>query len=1039
MRQTMRYTAMLIVIALWAAVTPSYSQATPQKPPVKPGSLTLDLHAYTAIYVAPLDSDVAYRMARVLQAEFAALYDVHLDIFKTLPQKQHRAILIGRAIVDQLGLIEASAFDAVKWDGYLIQARPHQVIIAGYAPPGTIYGVYAFLKQLGLSHYPWHFGGVMKRYTPLPKAQLAEFSVADKPFFELRDVLGQYDRGRFGSTMRQYTLGELKWARTQPLFKGGGYMGWDHTAGYLVPIQAHLGTHPEFYPMKHGTRIPPTTPTMQVGLCACHPEIEAISIQNALAWMQRQPTRRLFAITDGDQAGWRCPSCAQSDPAPHYYTDRNLRWVNAVARAIRQPYPDNRVLTLAYLDTVKPPLEAGLEPNALVFYAPWHWTSRATSSVGFDHPLNVTAMEEFIAWTRLFPGQIGVYDYTGPWVYGAAERIKLYAKHDVRWVYMNRARGNLLHWVASQLLWDPSLDVEALIAEFIHAFYGPAADVMQRYYRLRRDTMQRHTLTTFISTAVLQDSAFLEPARGLLRLAHQRLRDADIRTRMRGLEGLTDQLYWVLHAEIGMQAEVEPLRHDFELYLNWHEALWDDCDQLSCTPHQWAMRTRQFERRLQHLGLPQVVITSPAKADRTWALEQVKRYVEPYLQSLRRSTSSPETKKPARIVLSFTQPDEMKRWQAWSSEAHLTPTLTVKSIMGLHGEALVGVGATLALSQLPKTQRGRHAPTKGRFRLQRRFEPPLNGRHQRYISLHLHVSQPAPVTLFINENPALRSDLNLSAGEQIVRIDLNHFSRPHQPLADGLNIESITLDVWPQNRFYPYPETRDTDLLLSRLTLETTTPSPQVLPHRGQVIWMSHFRPNLRHRTGGQPQADGLRDMPRSQPERFRSSTPHRILSPIAAIVTEPSHDPVQAQAVTRLQRRLHHAYGVTLPVLRRSRRQPRLDNAWFLGPVAALAADRISFNDLDDISQGGFVIRARHGAIAIAGQTWADTQQGLSRYLHLHGIGAQTKHAKKSPFLHELYLIDKSTHPTSLQDRPSQETHRSREGIRAVQRHGSG
>jgi hypothetical protein len=122
------------------------------------------------------------------------------------------------------------------------------------------------------------------------------FSIADKPFFELRDVFGDRGQGRYGATMRAYTLGELKWARSQPALKDGGYIGWDHTAGYLVPIQTHIESHPEYYPTLRGATIAASTPTMKVGLCACRAGLEASTIKNALAWMDHQPDRRLLAL-----------------------------------------------------------------------------------------------------------------------------------------------------------------------------------------------------------------------------------------------------------------------------------------------------------------------------------------------------------------------------------------------------------------------------------------------------------------------------------------------------------------------------------------------------------------------------------------------------------------------------------------------------------------------------------------------------------------------------------------------------------------------
>jgi hypothetical protein len=102
---------------------------------------------------------------------------------------------------------------------------------------------------------------------------------------------------------------------------------------------------------------------------------------------------------------------------------------------------------------------------------------------------------------------------------------------------MNGPQGDLLHWVASQLLWDPELDVDALIAEFMAAYYGQAADAMQAYY-----TRQRDALTSFGSFAFFRDQVFLHQARLLLERAEQQTVDAKSQTRLRVLNGIINHL-----------------------------------------------------------------------------------------------------------------------------------------------------------------------------------------------------------------------------------------------------------------------------------------------------------------------------------------------------------------------------------------------------------------------------------------------------------------------------------------------------------------
>jgi hypothetical protein len=384
-----------------------------------------------------------------------------------------------------------------------------------------------------------------------------------------------------------------------------------------------------------------------------------------------------------------------------------------------------------------------------------------------------------------------------------------------------------------------------------------------------------------------------------------------------------------------MQTDIETLRRDFDLYLRWQEQLGEACDRTGCSQDQQTSRIAALKKRLKSLGLPDVTLTSTAKADWQRATEQARHQFDLNLRNRAAGILQRVSTPPSRRTLAFMGPDEAQQWQTWASDEHLSISIKKQSRTGLHGDQLQGVEAALPLSQLPTAARGRLRVHAGHIQLRRRFEPALDGRGQRYLNLHLQVSHAVPVTLYINEKSALRSDINLYPGEQIVRIDLRNFSRPGHEVTEVPSIASITLEVWPQDLFYPYPETRDVDLLLLGLTMDSTPPTPNVLPYPGKVIWLSHFRPNVPHAGRGVGSMGvGLTYMRGSREERFRSSTPHRVLSPIAAIVMHPSDAPAEAQTALSLQRHLKAAYDIELPVLKRSRAQAPsyLSNAFFLG-----------------------------------------------------------------------------------------------------------
>ena len=505
-------------------------------------------HLQTIVVAAdahPADRQVAELLSKRLEQ----LYGVRATIKMGNADGLSSGILVGRAAVIAAGKITLKELEAVKSDGYVIKADSDGVSLAGYAPQGTIYAGYALLRRLGLKIYPWYPRDGVQVFTPLSDRAIAPFQIADKPFFEYRNVQPDYDRGRFGGTMRSYGLGDFSFAREHPYFKDGGWLAGDHTAAFLVPPAQYADGHPEYYADKSlkellsegmkGVR------NLRLSLCMCEPEVHNIAAQRALEWIGQQPERRFFFITNGDVTEARCERCAASDPLPDYYTDRYLRWVNSVARRVRAQHPDKTVFALAYLGTVKPPVAVTeLEPNVVVLFAPWYWTSQATSAVTMSSPVNRIAWEELRSWTQRFPGQIGVYDYPGSG-YGQAARLKEYAALGIRWVHLNGFGDDLTYWLSSQLLWHPEQATDRLVEEFLTAYYGTAAGVMGRLLALNQQAVERSART---GSLAFMDEGLVRQVMPLLEAAVKEAATAEAGIRVRILDGVgnygSDTIIW---------------------------------------------------------------------------------------------------------------------------------------------------------------------------------------------------------------------------------------------------------------------------------------------------------------------------------------------------------------------------------------------------------------------------------------------------------------------------------------------------------------
>jgi hypothetical protein len=118
-----------------------------------------------------------------------------------------------------------------------------------------------------------------------------------------------------------------------------------------------------------------------------------------------------------------------------------------------------------------------LQPNLIVGY------------VGLKH-------EEIEAWSKIAPQlfirpndlgpaiDLGMPRNNAAWF---AEAVKFSAEHHAIGFDFDNGHGNwsahgLDYYVLSKALWNPDLDVAATIADYCHAAYGPAAEVMMKYH-----------------------------------------------------------------------------------------------------------------------------------------------------------------------------------------------------------------------------------------------------------------------------------------------------------------------------------------------------------------------------------------------------------------------------------------------------------------------------------------------------------------------------------------------------------------------------
>lgn len=202
-------------------------------------------------------------------------------------------------------------------------------------------------------------------------------------------------------------------------------------------------------------------------------------------------------------------------------TDAMMTLYNGVARKLRDEHPDSptKILGLAYSNVTLPPQQVlKIEPNVVMWLAPID----IDPNHGMDD-LHSTPRQELkgimYRWADVMQGRLLIRDYDqgqliwrdlpNPSQHAFAQDVRHYRKAGILGAF-TESRGAtstvfLNLFFRLQLLWNPDQDVDALLAEFYPAFYGPAAPAMARYWTAIFKAWQDTTATEhehFVAPAI---------------------------------------------------------------------------------------------------------------------------------------------------------------------------------------------------------------------------------------------------------------------------------------------------------------------------------------------------------------------------------------------------------------------------------------------------------------------------------------------------------------------------------------------------------
>ena len=393
----------------------------------------------------------------------------------------------------------------LKPDSIVLKTHGRNLYLVGEGSRGTLYAVHSFLEdQCGVRWWtPFEETVSLK-----PELSVGLLDIVYQPPFSYRDTnshvfngtimqtqhlkntKGQEERLRFSARCKNNALA----IGTIPETWGGSLsmimsfeMSAFHESNYFISIGEFGKTHPEWFCEINGQRQFGALHLTQ--LCLSNEEMRAEYLRRAITWVDGLPKCRSFVIMHNDNEYYcQCARCAAVDAEEGSPMGSQMRFLNFLAEKLEERRPGIQLWMDAYHYTTKPPKITRPRANLGIILCTPIMSQRLSQDSDF--------MRKWEAWKPIAP-KVLIWDYTvnfgklvNPWpnLRHLGPNIKTIASNGASGVF---EQGNIFNsvsdcdelksWVISHMLWEPSRDSDALIAEFVNGYYGAAAKPVMAY------------------------------------------------------------------------------------------------------------------------------------------------------------------------------------------------------------------------------------------------------------------------------------------------------------------------------------------------------------------------------------------------------------------------------------------------------------------------------------------------------------------------------------------------------------------------------
>ncbi len=478
--------------------------------------------------------------AKDIQSHVQACTGAQLPIVTQPPTDAPMIVLGCGSVAKSLGVDPSP--EALGEQGYALKTVGENVVIAGTAAAGTLYGAYEFLETaFGVR---WFAPGVTK--TPAAKdVPLPSLDKLAKPAFLMRDISYAWPGGDadFRARQRENAGGG---GPDNPQGVQQAHDGRCHSYFRYVSPEEFFDSHPEYFSEIGGVRR-----RMETQLCLTNPEVLDLVTERMLKRMKEAPQYRQYNFSQLDYYNYcQCPKCTAMN-AQYGTTGGTQFWfLNQLAERTSKVHPDKVIGTLAYMYTEEAPRGLTMHPNVAVWLC--HMFPSCDSHPIATCPLNADYRRRAEAWSKL-TSHLYIWHYIVDFAhyynpfpnFGAmAADMKFYRNLGVEGVYL-QGMGNggggefslLRPYYGMKLLWNPDVDAGAVMKDFLEGCYGAAAGPIGSYIKLLQDKVDKDDVHMHLYTNPAQGylpNEVMNKAAGLFDEAEAAVKDdAELLERVR--------------------------------------------------------------------------------------------------------------------------------------------------------------------------------------------------------------------------------------------------------------------------------------------------------------------------------------------------------------------------------------------------------------------------------------------------------------------------------------------------------------------------